>query len=69
MERAPEGVITLRVNVSSSRSLNVYWTPVSQANGRLRYHVYFHGLFVVQHTSTLQLRSVHVTPIQSYSRA
>jgi len=43
-ELAPEGHIGLRANVSSSRTVLVYWTPVT-ANGNLSYNVYFTGPF------------------------
>jgi len=47
-ELAPEGVVGLAVNISSARSVLVYWTPVSAANGLLRYDVYFTGPFYTQ---------------------
>ena len=47
-ETAPRGVMGLRVNVSSSRTVLVHWTPVIEPNGRLRYHVYFTGPFYAQ---------------------
>ena len=47
-ELPPEGLIGLAVNVSSARSVLLYWTPVSAANGLLRYDVYFSGPFYTQ---------------------
>jgi len=48
LERPPEGQVGLTVNISSVRSVLVYWTPVSAANGPLRYDVYFTGPFYTQ---------------------
>jgi len=48
LEEPPEGPVGLAVNVSSARTVRVYWTPVSAANGLLRYHVYFTGPFYTQ---------------------
>jgi len=44
-ENVPVGTVGLRVNGSSPRSVLVYWTPVSEPNGNLSYHVYFTGPF------------------------
>jgi len=50
-ESVPEGVIGLAVNVSSTRSVLVYWTPVNEPNGRLSYRVYFSGPFYAQQST------------------
>jgi len=51
-KRPPEGDISLTVNVSSSRSVRLHWTPVAAANGPLRYDVYFNGPFYIDEQST-----------------
>ena len=54
-ELAPQGLVGLAVNVTSARTVLVYWTAVSAANGRLRYDVYFTGPF---YTEQRTLRAV-----------
>lgn len=58
LERPPEGLVGLAVNISSARSVLVYWTPVSAANGLLKYDVYFTGPFYAQGEVALRFFSV-----------
>ena len=65
-ELAPQGVIGLRVNVSSSRSVRVHWTPVREANGRLLYNVYFTGPFYTSQRKHISICSSLFNTVQSH---
>ena len=55
----PEGLVGITANVTSQRTVRVHWTPVTAANGQLRYDVYFTGPFYTeQSTTTFDVRSV-----------
>jgi len=54
-ELPPEGHVGLTVNVSSPRTVVAYWTPVSAANGQLRYDVYFSGPFYALQSTYLSV--------------
>ena len=44
-EAPPEGTVVLTASVVDARTVSVYWTRPSQANGQLFFDVYFEGYF------------------------